>query len=159
MRQIENFQKVSLAALTQRLGQVKCQGLPFLHSFTGCDTTSAFKGIGKKKGFDILCSYSAALPTFCSFYNTPFQNLTAEVEEFKTLRRFVILMYLKTSDHLRVNKARLDYFFKNNQNLESIPPTENALLEHCKWHLVKMVGNTAKSTKQIWILLCCEGCG
>ena len=127
-----NFQKVSLAALTQRLGQVKCQGLPFLHSFTGCDTTSAFKGIGKKKGYDILCNYSAALPTFCSFYNTPFQNLTAEMEEFKTLQRFVILMYSKASDHLRVNEARLDFFFQKNQNLESIPPTENALLEHCK---------------------------
>ena len=41
-------------------------------------------------------------------------------------------MYSKTSDHLRVNEARLDFFFKENQNLESIPPTENALLEHCK---------------------------
>ena len=54
------------------------------------------------------------------------------MEEFKTLQRFVILMYSKASDHLRVNEARLDFFFKKNQNLESIPPTENALLEHCK---------------------------
>ena len=34
------------------------------------------------------------------------------MEEFKTLQRFVILMYSKASDHLRVNEARLDFFFQ-----------------------------------------------
>ena len=89
----KNALRVSLAGLTERLGQVKCQGLPFLHCFTGCDTTSAFKGLGKKKGYDIFKSYSAALTPFSSFYITPFQNITAQMEEFKILQRFVVLMY------------------------------------------------------------------
>ena len=124
--------KVGLAGLTKRLGQAKCQGLPFLHSLTGCDTTSAFKGLGKKKGYDIFNSYPAAVTAFGSFFINPFQNLTEEMEEFKTIQRFIILMYSKTSDHFRVNDARLELFFQKTRNLDSIPPTENALLEHCK---------------------------
>ena len=41
-------------------------------------------------------------------------------------------MYSKTSNHSRVNAARIDLFFQKTRNLDSIPPTENALLQHCK---------------------------
>ena len=55
------------------------------------------------------------------------------MESFKIIQRFVILMYSKTSDHKSINKARMDMFFlKNHPNIESIPPTENALLQHTK---------------------------
>ena len=63
---------------------------------------------------------------------TPFQNITLEMDKFKVIQRFVVLMYAKTSDLLTVNSERMDMFFKKNQNLDIIPPTENALLQHCK---------------------------
>ena len=54
------------------------------------------------------------------------------------------------SDFKDVNSARMDMFFKKNQNLEHVPPSENALLQHTKkgslpnWDLVKMFGTNAK---------------
>ena len=124
--------RVGLKSLAERLGQSMCQALPFLHALTGSDTTSAFKNIGKKKGYDILKTYKDALVPFSSLYMTPFQNITLEMDKFKVIQRFVVLMYAKTSDLLTVNSERMDMFFKKNQNLDIIPPTENALLQHCK---------------------------
>ena len=77
--------RVSLKGVSERLGQAKCQALPFLHSLTGCDTTSAFKGQGKKKGYDILNIYNAAVTTFGSFNINPFKNITEDMEDFQIL--------------------------------------------------------------------------
>ena len=38
----KNRIRVSLKAITERLGQAMYQALPFLHAFTGSDTTSTF---------------------------------------------------------------------------------------------------------------------
>ena len=35
-----------------KIGQDKSRALPFFHSFSGCDTTSCFKGIGNKTAWD-----------------------------------------------------------------------------------------------------------
>ena len=123
---VKNTVKVGLKEVAQKHGQDMCHAIPFLHALTGSDTTSAFWGIGKKKGYDILKSYTPAVATFGSFFNEPFQNINVEMESFKIIQRFVILMYSKTSDHKSINKARMDMFFlKNHPNIESIPPTEN----------------------------------
>lgn len=43
-------QQIYMNTLCQNLGEPKCKlkGLPFFHSFTGCDTTSQFHGKGGK---------------------------------------------------------------------------------------------------------------
>ena len=44
------FKKIiRIKNLADSLGQTCCRALPFLHSFSGCDTISAFKFIGKKR--------------------------------------------------------------------------------------------------------------
>ena len=123
---------ICIKALAERLGQRMCQALPFLHAFTGCDTTSAFRGLSKKKGYDVLKKFSPALPIFGSFFNSPFQNITEQSASFEVIQRFVILMYSKTSESKKINHFRMELFFKKSQNLETIPPTENALLQHTK---------------------------
>ena len=45
----KNHRKISIKNLAESLGQTRAQALVFFHAFTGCDTTSAFKSIGKKK--------------------------------------------------------------------------------------------------------------
>ena len=44
----KNHKKISIKNLAKSLGQTRAQALVFFHAFTGCDTTSAFKSIGKK---------------------------------------------------------------------------------------------------------------
>ena len=45
----KTHRKISIKNLAESLGQTCAQALVFFHAFTGCDTTSAFKNIGKKK--------------------------------------------------------------------------------------------------------------
>ena len=41
--------RYSVSTIAEKLGTTVCQALPFFHALTGCDTTSAFKNIGKKQ--------------------------------------------------------------------------------------------------------------
>ena len=40
-------------------------------------------------------------------------------------------MYSKASEFTMVDAARKDMFFQKNSNLDIVPPTENALFQHC----------------------------
>ena len=50
----ERRRYISLSSVAARLGNGVCQALPGLHAFTGCDSTSAFSGRGKKAAFNML---------------------------------------------------------------------------------------------------------
>ena len=50
----ERRRYISLSSVAARLGNGVCQALPGLHAFTGCDSTSAFSGRGKKAAFKML---------------------------------------------------------------------------------------------------------
>ena len=108
----KNQLTVQIGPLVERLGQQLCQAIPFFHAFSGCDTTSAFKTIGKKKGFQTLKLYRPSLSIFAEFFNTPFQQISEESNVFKVIQRFVILMYARSSDFLDINAARMDMFLK-----------------------------------------------
>ncbi|XP_078356726.1 uncharacterized protein LOC144641563 [Oculina patagonica] len=48
----KTFQLLSVNSICDYLGEEKCRALPFSHAFTGCDTTSAFLGKGKKSAWE-----------------------------------------------------------------------------------------------------------
>ena len=48
------------------------------------------------------------------------------------LQRFVVCLFIKPSSLERVNDARKEIFCHKNQNMEYLPPTKNALLQHVK---------------------------
>ena len=68
--------------------------------------------------------------TFAFFFNNPFHNLTQDDAKFQSIQRFTILMYHKTSILTKVNEARMRLYFQQNKNIETIPPTEDALFLH-----------------------------
>ena len=45
---------VNISEISNDLGEKLCAALPGLHAFICCDSTSAFVGKGKKKGFWIF---------------------------------------------------------------------------------------------------------
>ena len=50
---------IDISALARKRGQAICRALPGLHALTGCDSTSAFVGRGKKaQGLSIISSLS-----------------------------------------------------------------------------------------------------
>ena len=49
---------VDMTAIGRHLGEKACSALIGLHSFTGCNSTSAFAGIGKAGGFKLIIGNS-----------------------------------------------------------------------------------------------------
>ena len=106
--------------------------MPLFHALTGTDTTSGFKGIGKKKAYDALKAFKTAESTLAEMSFHAFQNLQEEDEKFGIIQRLVVLMYSRTSTLTKVNDLRVEMYFQRSQNIELIPPTCNALLMHTK---------------------------
>ena len=48
----------------------------------------------------------------------------------KCLEQYVVLLYSKTSEAIKVNEARQALFVKGTRTLENIPPTKGALIQH-----------------------------
>ena len=91
------------------LGPEKSRALPMFHALTGCDTSSAFVGHGKKTAWVAWNSLpeltDALLRLVCAPAGIPEHSMQA-------IERFVILMYDRTSTCTDVNKARKKLFVK-----------------------------------------------
>lgn len=137
----------------------------FLHSFTGCDTTSGFSGKGKKTAIkSLLCHPNLA--TLAEIFYDSKENINenededeSEKERKKLEFRDVIAkngcnliasMYSNKKGRIQpLNDVRyLNYTsktFKSGFKLEKLPPTEGAAIEHSfrvyfqiqKWHGVE----------------------
>ena len=62
----------------------------------------------------------------------PFQPLGENSSEWDIIQHFVINMYIKSSPLTKVNDTRMEIFCEKNQNMENLPPTEDALKQHVK---------------------------
>ena len=124
-----NLRYISAHGIASQLGNVLSKALSFMHALTGCDTVSSFCDIGKKTAWAVMRSLPHIWEVFERLSSTP-----AEVSEddMMELERFVVLMYKKTSPLSRVNEARKQLFSSGNRQINHIPPTKAALLEHSK---------------------------
>ena len=120
----KNFHLLSVNTICEYLGGQKCRALPFFHAFTGCDTTSAFLGKGKKSVWEAWKVYPEATEAFLSVKDNPFLPLDINNPVFDVLQRFVVILYDRASLATDVNTARRELFTKKNRALENIPPTE-----------------------------------
>ena len=109
------------------LGRQKCKALLFFHAFTGCDTTAFFKGVGKKKAWETWNFMPEMTPIFARLGSKE-EKIAISDRDFKSLQRFVCVMYRRSSPHVRVNDAR-HAMFADGVVIENIPPTEGALLQ------------------------------
>jgi hypothetical protein len=111
------------------IGIDKCHVLPAFHALTGCDTTSAFRGKGKKSAWLTWESYPEVTH---ALKNLSLMQTDVNSDTMAILERFVILLYDRTSDVETLNAARKQMFTKKTRTLENIPPTSNAFLQHVK---------------------------
>ena len=101
--------------------------MPLFHAFTGCDTVSSFNGVGKKKAWESWKVLPSLTTTLLRLSSSP----TRLDEAMDQVERFVVLLYNRTSDCKLVNEARRKMFASGRQ-IENIPPTQAALIEHTK---------------------------
>ena len=73
-----------------KTGAEYLQGIVIFHSFTGCDTTSSFKGIGKKTAWETWKVFPDVTDVFMKLSNAP---CTISEEDYEKLERYTILMY------------------------------------------------------------------
>ena len=92
----------------------------FFHAFTGWDAVSAFYGKGKKSAWQTwdVCGEVSSIFSKLSQY-----PLVADDEDQKTVEKFVVMMYDRSSTAEGVDQARLDMFAQKQRSYEVIPST------------------------------------
>ena len=90
------FQHIPVHEITQTLGPEKSLSCPLFHSFTGCDTTSTFLGIGKKTAWAAWQAYPDLTETLLTLSDDP-TLLTLDSIHMARLERWVVAMYIKSS--------------------------------------------------------------
>ena len=78
---------IDTSSLAKELTQQYCTALRVLHAFTGCNTTSTFKGKGKIRPIKLVKSKSSFIETFASLGGSwkVFEHTLVELEEFTCL--------------------------------------------------------------------------
>ena len=128
----KNYRHYSINVLSTSLGTKRSQALPMLHAISGCDTTSAFWGKGKKSFWQAWMAFEEVTDTFVYLASHPFEPLDSNCENFCKIERLIVLVYDKTSTSLSINQTRRELFCLKNVTMERMPPTQNALLQHTK---------------------------
>jgi len=121
-----NRRLVNVAAIVDRLPHGIPEALIGLHVFTGCDSTSSFKGKGKKQPLQVLSKnvdYVSAFTELGSVWELA-PNTIAKLE------RFVCLLYRQNVDSLDIARHRV--FVSNFRIDSSLPPTHDEFLLHAK---------------------------
>ena len=126
----QNFRLYSINAICTYLGEERAWALPIFHTLTGCDTTSAFRGKGKKSAWQAWQAYEEVTETFEFLATHPFEHLHSDSEHFQRIERLIVVLYSKTCPLTSVNEAREELFCRNNRKMDMIPPTQDALLQH-----------------------------
>ena len=116
--------------IVKTLGPSRSKALPAFHALTGCDTTSAFFGKGKKSAWAVWQSLpELTLPL--ELFSSP--NPTQEVISNHTsvLHRLVLLLYGVTKENITtVDAARHFLFLHQGRDFEHMPPSSDALHQH-----------------------------
>ena len=127
-RNRERYIHVQKVACT--VGHGTCCALPGMHSFTGCDSVSAFSGKGKVSAFKLLQKNKK--------YQEAFTQLGKEwsVPEsiFAVLQEFTCRLYASRSPIATVNDLRFQLFRAKKGDVESgqLPPCKDCLLLHTR---------------------------
>ena len=114
--------------IAAKLGNDGSWGLLLMHALSGCDTSSAFHGIGKKTAWSVWCSMPHLATVFSRLDHAPSQ---VSPDDLKEIERYVVLLYQRTSALSHVNEA-MKQLFAQNRKMENIPPTLHALEQHVK---------------------------
>ncbi len=77
-------------------------------------------------------AYPEVTETFMYMSTHPHMSLTKESQHFQNLERFTVILYDRASSLESVDEARKELFCQKNRTMESIPPTQDALLQHSK---------------------------
>ena len=130
---------LNISELAREYGQVMCTALMSLHVFTHCDTTSAFKGVGKVRPIKLLQKTEAFQDALSKLGDT----WDVSVRLDKDLEQFTCAMYdrgrFKSVDAARaaILKEKCggqdgNINLSRNVDISKLPPCQKALHQHIR---------------------------
>ena len=102
----KDFRWLPIHDITAEL-EMPVSALPFFHAFTGCDTTSAFRGKGKKSAWQVWEVFPDVTEVFSRLSSMPDSVTDNDME---MLEAFVCIMYDRATCTFKVNDARFELF-------------------------------------------------
>lgn len=120
---------IDLAKVSSALGTSVCSALIGIHTFSGCDSTSAFYSKGKRKTFSVACEKEQYLTAFTNLGS----SFNLDQSTFELLCKYVCHLYGQSSAE-NVNDARYKAFCMASSALPELSMllTSDALYQHCK---------------------------
>ena len=110
------------------LGETLAMALPVIHTLSGCDSTSAFCGVGKRRWVTVLSKNPSLLEGIMDIGQDP---LNISKEAIESVNKTVSLLYCgKPAEN--TDEVRYDLFAKKGFSSEKLPPTSDALNMHIK---------------------------
>ena len=119
---------LDIMKLWQRLGDGVCSALIGLHTYTGCDTVSAFAGRGKLRALKLMMRSEV----FQTVFRELGQDWELSTDLFMKLQAFTCQLYMASTKTEHINTARYQLFCTQHGERESsqLPPCEDCLLMH-----------------------------
>ena len=129
---------INVTDLSKEFTPTYCAALLGLHAYSRCDTTSAFKGIGKVKPLRLL----QKKPKYQEVFSGLGESWEVTDDLFLALEEFTCIMYSAKTKTKEVNRLRYQMLelkcggqsldSKKNVDLSSLPPPKVCLSEHIR---------------------------
>ena len=117
---------VPVHAIQHSLGQLLCKCLTSFHALTGCDSTSALSGIGKKKAWKVLIKKNQIQGDLSRLgESSSLQDPVKEIAE-----SFICSIYASGKSFANADEARCFLFCQKSLKSEDLPPTSECLCHH-----------------------------
>lgn len=118
---------IPIHILAPELGSQLCDSLLPLHALTGCDSTSALSGLGKKKAFTTLCASDAYQKSLCALgYND-----TMDQDIISGCEAFVCSLYTENKKAgSQADSVRYWMFCQKGHKNDGLPPTSDSFRQH-----------------------------
>ena len=81
----KHYRFYHINATCSRLGDPQSRALPVFHAYSGCDTTSTFKGKSKKSAWQAWQAYKDVTATFIHMASHRFETLNVDSEPFQKI--------------------------------------------------------------------------
>ena len=117
---------LDICCIVREVGALVCASLIGLHAFTGCDSTSAFHGKGKAIFFHFVKENKQHLMALKKLG----QSFNTDTELITQLEALVCQVYKSQTES--VDKASYLLFCMGSKEEASLPPTQDALIQHVK---------------------------
>ena len=114
---------LDLKKISDKLGENISASLPGVHSFSGCDSTSAFSGKGK------AFAYKLILEGHCDAMKMLGQEFTVTDELHSLCEKFLCRLYGKPK-LISINEVRYELFKSQSQSSALLLPTQDAFRHH-----------------------------